>query len=647
MAGRLSCRTHRLPAVAVALLALAAASARAQVPQFADSLLRRQWIEAITERFAGTHSTALVLDYELNRERTGARVRSRIESITTFLGTPSTRDKLDASVDLEYRLPRSTRLFVLAEAGTTSDGRRDTPIPGINNTAFGFLGAGPRFSDSSGNRLGMAIGGAYNRQLNAEDAGLGVYGEMAGNADLAGYVVGIDGRVRWHNITPRTAANVSLAASVVREFEEGSVIRASAGYDVSNTDLYTKRADEDVLRYGGLTYDGVQARRESRLFVGSTLEYPMAPELTLDVGVSVSSQLVGQMELDEGLPPLPRDPEPYRIVRQDLSLTATAGLRWALRDFTASARMDYSTNEEQNIVDAVRSVSDIELARKRTTIALNDFIARQFLLAASAEYHISRRDTLQASGSISIYRYDTPGALNFFDKDEQTIQAQLCYARSFSPMLGFAIYGQAFLTHLVYLFGQNSNDNNWNRIFRLAPSVIYRIDRTVNVLEAEVLANYTEYDFEGRTQNIRGRSFRELRLRDSLVVPLGDLRLMAQGDLRISERGSFSWRQFAESPIERTRTEGLEAELATNAENAMVFAAGARLSRVKTFRARPRSIVMDPFADRTSFGPTARFEARLSAETEVRFIGWWEHRFEESRLVSRLPILFLTVGLKL
>jgi hypothetical protein len=294
-------------------------------------------------------------------------------------------------------------------------------------------------------------------------------------------------------------------------------------------------------------------------------------------------------------------------------------------------------------------VNEQELKSRRATNAQNDFIAQQLLLAGQGQYRIARYDTVEMNGSIAIYRYDTPSSLNFFDKDGQSIQGQVRYARSFSPMLDFAIYAQMFLTHLVYLSGQNSNDNNWNRVFRIAPSVNYRLGGSfANYLETEVLANYTQYDFEGRTQTIRGRSFRELHLLDSLSLSITEtLQLIGRGDLRVSERGSFNWTEFAESPLERTRTEGLEAELASSAIDGLLFGVGGRLSRVKNYRSDPRTVVLEPFSDRTSFGPTARFQARLSERTEVIFSGWWEHDFEESRLVGRTPILFLTVGMKL
>ncbi len=633
----------------VMVLVLQAAGLRAQVPQVGDSLLRPHWVVATTERFAGTHITSLLVDYELDQRHAGALIRANLASITTFFGSPTTRDQVDASVDVEYRMPTATRLFAIAETGISSDVRHDALIPGVNNTAFAFVGTGLRAVDSTGNRLGMAVGGAYNRQLNVKDAGIGLYGEAVGKFDLGGYDVAVDGRARWHNIAPRTNTNAYLDLRVDRRFDEGAFLTASGRYDLFSNDLYTKRSEDDVIRYGGLTYDGVQRRAESRMQVGVTLTYPIDEQLGIDVAMNVGNQRINQEELSDGLPPLPRDPEPYRYARNEFSIGSAASLRWAPPGLTSSLRLEYSTNEEANIVDAVRAVSDIELAQKRASNALNDYVVRQLMLGGSAEYRLAPTDTILLSGSIGIYRYDTPSPENHFDKDEQSIQAQVGYARRFSRLLDASIYGQVYLTHLVYLFGQNSNNNNWKRVFRIAQWVQYNLEGSLyNLLKAEVLANYTEYDFEGRTQNIRGLSFRELSLRDSIVVDVASrLRLGLNGVLQISERGNFSWRQFAESPLERIRTEGLTAELLSGALPHVWFGVGGRLSRVKTFRALQRGTVLEPFSDRTSFGPTASVQATLSASTDVRFWGWWEHRFEESRLVSRLPILFLTVGAKL
>lgn len=621
----------------------------AQVPEFPDSLAR-QWVIARTERYEATHTTSLLADYQLRQGALSGIIRSNLLTSTTLIDNPTTRDQIDALVDLEYNLPSAMRLFLHSEGTLTNDVQRGgVLIPGLNNTAASFIGVGGRISDKQGNRVGVAVGGTYNRQLNVEDAGGAIYSEVLGRFDWSGYRMELEGKGRWYNIAPRHNSNGYLDLSVAREFEEGAAGQLQLRYELINTDLYIKRSEEDLIRYQGLTYDGINARGEGRLSLNSSISYPLDQDLGLDVSIRLQRQQIAQEELSEGLPPLPRDPEPFRYQRSELAIGTVVGMSWTPPKFSGSLRMEYSNSEQYNRVDPRGTVNDLELSRKRASSAQSDFVSQQLLLAGSGEYRITRNDTVALNGSVSIYRYDTPSLTNYFDKDEQSIQGQIRYSRAFSPVLGFSIYGQVFITHLVYLFGQNSNDNNWNRIFRLAPSVQYRLgDGFHNVLEAEVLANYTEYDFEGRTQNIRGRSFRELHLRDSLSAALsGTLRLTLFGDLRISERGTFSWEQFAESPIERTRTEGLASEMSAAAFRGVTFGVGGRLSRVKNYRAVPRSTILEPFSDRTSFGPTARIEVKLSDRSVVEFSGWWEHRFEESRLVGRLPLLFLTAGMQL
>jgi hypothetical protein len=630
------------------LSALAATALRAQVPEFPDSLVRQQ-VLARTERYEATHTTSLWTDYRLAPGIVDGTLRTYLTSSTTLLGDPTTRDQVDAAYDLEYRLSSLVRPFLLTEGTLTNDANSSARIPGLNNTASAFIGIGGRLVDDDGNHLGVAVGGTYNRQLNVHDAGRGVYAEGLGNFDLEGYRLRLEGEGRWYDATPRHNTNGYLDMRISRDFEEGAVGDLEARYERINTDLYIRRSEDDIVRYGGLTFDGMQRRGEGRFTASSSFNYPMSDELALDLSMNLATLDISQQERADGLPPLPRDPVPFKFDRSELQIGAVVGARWTPPRGAVNLRLQYATNEQSNTVEPIGSVSQIELDRERSSSLQNDFITEQVLLAGSADFRVARYDTVGASASIGIYRYDTPSPTNYFDKDEQAIQGEIRYSRSFSPSLDLSIYGQVFLTHLVYLFGQNSNDNNWNRVFRVAPSVVYRIGEVFqNYLQTEVVANYTEYDFEGRTQNIRGRSFRELHIHDSLGLSLTPtLRLLASGELRVSERGSFSWDQFAESPLERTRTEGLGAEMTTRLIDGFLFGVGGRLSRVKNFRADPLSGVLVPFSDRTSVGPTARFEASLSERSQVSLTGWWEHRFVESSLVARIPILFLTVGMKL
>lgn len=629
------------------LLSLAAADVRAQVPEFPDSLIRQSFT-ARSERYGATHATSIVADYRF-RNLVNGLVRGSILSSTTLLQAASTKDQIDALVDVEYPLGGGVKPFLLADGTLTNDANdASVSIPGLNNTATAFTGAGARLSDDLGtDYIGLAVGGAYNRQLNVDNNGLAFHAETAFESDLEGYIVQLQGVGRWYDMAPLNNVNGFLDFRVQRFFDEGAYGDIEARYELASTDLYIRRSEDAILQYGGLTYDGLQARREGRLLVYSVLGYPVSDDLHIDLSATVTSRGIALQEESEGLPPLPREPDPFRYDRNELSIGTVISSRWTPGKTVLQTRLEYSTNEQTNLVEPTAPVSDIELKQKRETSTVNDFVAQHLLFGGSIEQRIGRTDTFALDGSVAIYRYDTPSE-NYFDRDEQSIQGQLRYARSFSPFLGFELVGQAYLTHLVYLSGRNSNDNNWNRIFRLVPTVRYMLDSSFrNDLEAQLVANYTEYDFEGRTQTVRGRSFRELQLRDSLAVAItSTLVFSTVGDLRVAERSSFSWTQFAESPLERTRTEGLQMELSTSRVEGVVFGVGGQLARVKSYRAG-RSGDLEPFSDRTSVGPTARVAVHLSEYASVEFTGWWEHRFVESRLESKVPSMLLTVGMKL
>jgi hypothetical protein len=639
--------------LAVTLLAIAglvapSLPARAQVPDLPDSLAG-QHLVIRTERFASTHTTSLAGDYRVESPVTRGTVRTFMLSSTSLLGSVTTKDQIDAVVDLEYLLPGAMRLMVLTEGTLSNDVRNNlSTLPGINNTASTFAGIGGRYTDAAGTRIGVAVGGAYNRQLNVEDAGLALYGELAAALDLGDYRVMLDGTGRWQNLAPRHNANGALRARVDRQYDEGAYGSLDLSLDATKTDLYLKRPEQDVLQFGGLSFDALQSRAETRVRVAPQLHYPVSDDLAFDLLATIGTVTLGQQERPDELPPLSRDPVPFHFGRGDLETGVVIAAQWRPRSVLFDARLEYVAREQRNTVDPVGDASEIELRRRRESGAQNDFVSRQLQLAGNTQVLLGAFDTVGVNASASIYRYDTPSRTNYFDRDEQVFQAQLRYARSFSANLSFSLTGQVFVTHLVYLFGQNSNDNNWNRVFRIFPSVRYELPGVArNRFEAEVLANYTDYDFEGRTQNVRGRSYRELRLRDSLDVTISStLGLSARGEVRISERGSFSWGRFAESLLERTRTEGLEAEAYSGVVSGMTFAAGGRLARAKSFRVGSTND-LEPYSDITSFGPTARVRADVGERTQVEGSGWWEHRFEESTLVARVPWLFLTISVRL
>jgi hypothetical protein len=200
------------------------------------------------------------------------------------------------------------------------------------------------------------------------------------------------------------------------------------------------------------------------------------------------------------------------------------------------------------------------------------------------------------------------------------------------------------LSHLVYLKSVQSANNNWNRVIRLSPVVVYTpVDgfRTVN--QAEVLGNYTVYDFEDQGALTRSFSFRQASWLDSTSVRMTQL-LSATfvGEIRVYERGVLMWRDFKERPqnffVERTYwprlqyvpTPGLSLEV------------GYRYFSQDRYKYQNSARILDHQLE--SSGPTVALDWIGPGFQRVVVEGWNETQQQDGQVIRTIPNLSLKVN---
>ncbi len=147
-------------------------------------------------------------------------------------------------------------------------------------------------------------------------------------------------------------------------------------------------------------------------------------------------------------------------------------------------------------------------------------------------------------------RYDPTDSTNVDKRDELLVTVGLQEIHQFSSRLSLIIAGDVTLNHLVYLKSVQSANNNWNRVIRFSPTVVYApIDgfRTVN--QAEVLGNYTVYDFENQGALERSFSFRQASWLDSTSVQMTQLlRADFVGEVQCLREGNTDVAGFQREP---------------------------------------------------------------------------------------------------
>jgi hypothetical protein len=267
----------------------------------------------------------------------------------------------------------------------------------------------------------------------------------------------------------------------------------------------------------------------------------------------------------------------------------------------------------------------------------------------------STSDTLLVSGAASILRYDTPANLAAearVDRDELLVAFSVSTVHRLSRYLdlGFALDGN--LNHIVYLFGNWSGNNRYNRILRFSPTTTYRPTGAISSTNVfEVLANYTVYDYEQVVSDAHSYSYRQFRWMDSSSVEFTTrIGLDFFNDLKLYERGQLRWSDFSErtenSFVDRT----ISSQVRFRPERDLLFAMGLRYFGQSRYTFDTGVKKLDSFIE--SLGPTCLILWDVGVHSRVMFKGWYERRTfsgsqTSSELTRALPNLTMNISINL
>jgi hypothetical protein len=177
-------------------------------------------------------------------------------------------------------------------------------------------------------------------------------------------------------------------------------------------------------------------------------------------------------------------------------------------------------------------------------------------LEANLSWTPTQADSIAFLSAIRKRQYDTSDTANYDDRDRLRYEIDLHYGHRFSPYFHFATRAQTTLEHLVYIFGQKSDQNHWNRIFRLKPEVLFAPHADwENIAGFEIVANMTDYDFELDPSFIKSTIYRRYTASDQLSWDVSRgwaLNLLFVLDLE--DNGRLLWDEWIEQISEEYRT---------------------------------------------------------------------------------------------
>jgi len=248
-----------------------------------------------------------------------------------------------------------------------------------------------------------------------------------------------------------------------------------------------------------------------------------------------------------------------------------------------------------------------------------------FMLNSNLYYNINVMNRLELIGSAAILKYDTPSEDNYDDRDEQGFLIYLGHRFNNLTNLLLTTSIDLNLYHTVYIFAQRSSNNNWNRVLRFTSrSYFTPSDWFRNVGVFNVLANYTVYDFEDVISTVKSYSFRQVNLKDSLIVNFTKhIGTDIYGEIKLYERGELKWNSFSQRPINYFEDRIINPELNYFLNKSVTLSAGYRYFEQKRYNYINGERVFDTYIRTT--GPFASLKIKWKQNSRIEILGSYDY----------------------
>jgi len=454
--------------------------------------------------------------------------RENVRTSLLRIASEGDRWKDDQNLDVNMIFDLSNRLQVMMQTKSIIFLDKQS---GFNNNVRSHTGtAGFAFSSGPHLHTSLLLGPKWDSRFNQNDRGLtfAVDGRVA-HIDLGGYDNSLAFALGEDRYDKRTNSNLHAAYRVSRQFSQDAA-------DSLYIYFLNQRRDNYISFIGD-----IESQRENSKGAKNVLYY--------DIGAGINLSLTTRMVFKNvELLQYGKEFNEQRRKRHDQRLVNN--VRLLLNRRRLQGRLDFSMWTQEQRYDLDLSNSDRPFSA-RTAFITPDNESSRNMITGFLSANVGRNDSLSTYVSLSKFQYDTPDTTNFDDRDELRINTRTTWSHVFDKSLKLELLAGVNLYHMVYIFGERSADNNWNRIFLLRSAIKYRpVERFRLHQEFEVLANYVDYDFEDLNVQTKSFVFRKFAMTDSLFWQTSSRSsVLFDYRLQLEENGQLYWEQWSEKVI--------------------------------------------------------------------------------------------------
>ena len=473
------------------------------------------------------------------------------------------------------------------------------------------------------------VGFRVDRQQDQTDQGWNYkLSSQLDSVDIDGYETLASLRLNVSNLSPRYFRSNGAQLFFAKDFLEGSFDSLRFQWSNNRWDFYIP-ADSVMQKEFGIK-ENIRSRVDEIYNVSNTLHYAVGKELSAVVQTLVETRTISNAFRYKSL--LEPTMIPYDVTVQEQRLEGGIDLNYRdINNIFASVGIHTSERDERHILQKIDGVDpDIQQSASEQETQL-DNIQHRTSLRGIFSMPVSSNDFVSFESSAGILRYDAPDSTNTDDRDELLITLSGRESHRWNEYFNISVTVEATLNHIVYLLAERSANNNWNRIFRLAPELTYTPSPAMRMVNTfEVLANYTVFDYETLIPTVESYSYRQFAFLDSTSYDMSsNMGLDFLLHVRLYERGELQWKAFTERPQQYFQEVTFSPAVRYTIQERLVCAAGFRSFVQNRYLYNGAARVAD--GNYFSYGPTTSIVLMAPSGWRLEIQGWKEFQKETNQ----------------
>ena len=431
------------------------------------------------------------------------------------------RWKDDQKIQINFELPVTKSLSISTELYSNIFKDRHTGL--FNDVEAKYVQIGIKDESLPFTKIGLAAGPIWDSRREQNDAGYRFHSSLIShrikkdswNSSLSADLYKEDFDVRKNE---SRRANVKFS----KEFYESTS-------DSFFTDFKERRYDYYISESGE-----IESRIEEFRSFGNNLRYKLTDNMNLRWSTNFIFKET-RIESQQG------NLEYFNRKRKDEFSENRLAISFSKKNINARFSVRFKNSLQKYSVSSNRSGLNLPLLSP-------DNEAGTVQLSSLINYQMTNKDSISFRAVSNRLRYDTPDSKKFDYRDELILFVESRYEHRFERDFSLVIRLSTNLNHIVYLFGERSADNHWNRVFSLSSEIKSNLTPKIKTVQSfGVLANYFDYDFDDRITPIRSLVLRNFRYSQSTIIEMNrNISIQLSSVIELEEDGKLNWDKFIE-----------------------------------------------------------------------------------------------------